>query len=135
MSVHGSGATLYHINFQGAWSASLVFQREFVKVVAILFVVYIVHMTKWLHSHRWCIKSLYALFPSLYFSLVVMLSEFAHLLSSVGLVSFLLLSLTAWWWLWLILANSKFQIGFWTDRRITRMANFLKLHLMPLTWN
>lgn len=52
-----------------------------------------------------------------------------------GLVNWVLQSwIILWQWL-RILVNSRFQIGFWTERKITRMANSLKLYPINLTWS
>lgn len=52
-----------------------------------------------------------------------------------GLVNWVLQSwIILWQWL-RILVNSRFHIGFWTERKITRMANSLKLYPINLTWS
>lgn len=62
------------------------------------------------------------------------LSKFL-LLFSLERVNYLLLNSIAWWSLWQILVNSKSLTGFWIGKRITRMVNFRKLHLMLWTWS
>lgn len=56
-------------------------------------------------------------------------------LTNAGQENYQMQRLIIWWQLSQIPDNSKSQIGFLTERRITRMGNTLKSHLMLLTWS